>query len=108
MLISNAYAQAAAGAQHTLGLMDFALPVVMVVAVYFLMFRPQMKKQKEHQQLVSGLQKGDEVITSGGVAGRVSKVGDNFVTVEIAKDVEVQVQKHAVTTVLPKGTLKSL
>ena len=108
MLISNAYAQAAAGGQHALGMMDFALPVIMVVAVYFLMFRPQMKKHKEHQKLVSELQKGDEVIVAGGLVGRISKVGDNFTTVEIAKDVEIQVQKHAVSTVLPKGTVKNL
>lgn len=108
MLISNAYAQAAAGGQQALGMMDFALPVIMVVAVYFLMFRPQMKKHKEHQKLVSELQKGDEVVVAGGLVGRISKVGDNFTTVEIAKDIEIQVQKHAVSTVLPKGTLKNL
>ncbi|MDE2598384.1 MAG: preprotein translocase subunit YajC [Rhodocyclaceae bacterium] len=108
MLISNAYAQAAAGAQHTLGMMDFALPVIMVVAVYFLMFRPQMKKHKEHQKLVSELQKGDEVVVAGGIIGRIAKIGDNYTSVEIAKDVEIQVQKHAVSTVLPKGTLKNL
>lgn len=108
MLISNAYAQAADAGAHSLGMMDIALPIIMVVVVYFLMFRPQMKKHKEHQQLVSALQKGDEVITSGGMVGRIVKVGDNYTTLEIAKDVEIQVQKHAVTTVLPKGTLKSL
>lgn len=108
MLISNAYAQAAAGAQHTLGMMDFALPVIMVIAVYFLMFRPQMKKHKEHQKLVSQLQKGDEVIVAGGITGRISKTGDNYTSVEVAKGVEIQVQKHAVSTVLPKGTLKHL
>jgi preprotein translocase subunit YajC len=108
VLISNAYAQAAAGAQHTLGMMDFALPVIMVIAVYFLMFRPQMKKHKEHQKLVSELQKGDEVIVAGGITGRISKTGDNYTSVEIAKGVEIQVQKQAVSTVLPKGTLKHL
>ena len=105
MLISNAYAQAAAGAP-TMGMMDFALPVIMVIAVYFLMFRPQMKKHKEHQKMVSELQKGDEVITSGGLTGRISKIGDNYTSLEIAKGVEIQVQKGAVSTVLPKGTLK--
>lgn len=108
MLISNAYAQAAAGGQHALGMMDFALPVIMVVAVYFLMFRPQMKKHKEHQKMVSELQKGDEVVTSGGLTGRIAKIGDNFTTIEISKGVEIQVQKQAVTTVLPKGTLKHI
>lgn len=108
MLISNAYAQAAAGAPHAMGLMDFALPVIMVIAVYFLMFRPQMKKHKEHQKMVSELQKGDEVVTSGGLTGRIAKMGDNYTTLEIAKGIEIQVQKQAVTTVLPKGTLKHL
>jgi len=108
VLISNAYAQAAAGGQHALGMMDFALPVIMVVAVYFLMFRPQMKKHKEHQKMVSELQKGDEVVTSGGLTGRIAKIGDNFTTIEISKGVEIQVQKQAVTTVLPKGTLKHI
>ena len=91
-----------------MGLMDFALPVIMVIAVYFLMFRPQMKKHKEHQKMVSELQKGDEVVTSGGLTGRIAKMGDNYTTLEIAKGVEIQVQKQAVTTVLPKGTLKHL
>lgn len=108
MLISNAYAQAAASAQPSLGMMDLALPVIMVVAVYFLMFRPQMKKHKEHQKLVSELQKGDEVVTSGGITGRISKIGDNYNTLEISKGVEIQVQRHAISTVLPKGTLKHL
>ena len=107
MLISNAYAQAASAPQ-SLGMMDIALPIVMVVAVYFLMFRPQMKKHKEHQKLVSQLQKGDEIITSGGITGRISKIGDNYNTIEIAPGVEVQVQRHAISTVLPKGTLKHL
>jgi preprotein translocase subunit YajC len=107
VLISNAYAQAA-GAQQSLGMMDIALPIVMVVAVYFLMFRPQMKKHKEHQKLVSQLQKGDEIITSGGITGRISKIGDNYNTLEIAKGVEIQVQRQAISTVLPKGTLKHL
>lgn len=108
MLISNAFAQAAGAAGPSVGIQDFLLPVVMVLAVYFLMFRPQMKKQKEHQKLVSELQKGDEVITSGGLTGRISKAGDNYVGVEIAPGVEVQVQKQAVSAVLPKGTLKHL
>jgi preprotein translocase subunit YajC len=107
VLISNAYAQAAAGAP-SIGFQDIMLPIIMVVAVYFLMFRPQMKKHKQHQKLVAELQKGDEVVTSGGMTGRISKMGDNFTTLEIAKDVEIQVQKQSVTTVLPKGTLKHL
>ena len=91
MLISNAYAQAATAGAPTMGIADFALPVIMVIAVYFLMFRPQMKKHKEHQKMVSELQKGDEVITSGGLTGRISKIGDNYTSLEIAKGVEIKV-----------------
>jgi preprotein translocase subunit YajC len=89
------------------------LPIVlMFVILYFLMIRPQMKRQKEHRNLVSALSKGDEVVTSGGLLGKVSRVTDSYVTVEIAdladKPVEVLVQKTAVSTVLPKGTIKAL
>jgi preprotein translocase subunit YajC len=107
VFISDAYAQTAAAGQ-TFGLMDFALPLLMVVVVYLLMFRPQMKKQKEHAKLVNELQKGDEVITNSGITGKLAKVGDNYLSVEIAPGVEVQIQKHAIATVLPKGTLKNL
>ncbi len=114
VLISNAYAQAASGAAQdpTGGLMGLLPIILMFVVLWFLMIRPQMKKAKEHQKMVSDLQKGDEVVTQGGLAGRISKVGENFVTLEIAefKDtpVEVSVQKTAVGALLPKGTLKSL
>ncbi|MGE5465890.1 MAG: preprotein translocase subunit YajC [Ignavibacteria bacterium] len=115
MLISEAYAQAAAAApaQGPMdGLLGMAPIVLMFIVLWFLMIRPQMKKAKEHQKMVSELQKGDEVVTQGGVAGRVVKVGENFVMIEIAslKDapVEVAVQKQAVGAVLPKGTLKAL
>jgi preprotein translocase subunit YajC len=89
------------------------LPIVlMFVILYFLMIRPQMKRQKEHKNLVAALSKGDEVVTSGGLLGKVSRVTDSYVTVEIAdladKPVEVLVQKTAVSTVLPKGTIKAL
>lgn len=107
MFISNAYAQAA-GAAPSFAFTDVLLPIFMVVVVYFLMFRPQMKKQKAHQKLVSELQKGDEVITNSGITGLVSKVGDNYLTIEIAKGVEVQMQRGAVAAVLPKGTIKHL
>jgi preprotein translocase subunit YajC len=114
VLISNAYAQAAPAAANdpTGGLMGMLPIILMFVVLWFLMIRPQMKKAKEHQKMVSDLQKGDEVVTQGGLAGRISKVGENFVTLEIAefKDtpVEVSVQKTAVGALLPKGTLKSL
>ena len=89
------------------------LPIIlMFVILYFLMIRPQMKRQKEHRNMVAALAKGDEVITSGGLLGRITKVTDNYITVEISnlgdKPVETIVQRTAVTSVLPKGTLKTL
>jgi len=80
--------------------------VLMFVVLYFVMIRPQMKKQKEHRAMVEALAKGDEVVTSGGVLGKVSKLGDNYLGVEISNGVEVQVQRGAVVQVLPKGTVK--
>lgn len=110
MLISNAFAQAASGASQdpTGGLMGILPLVLMFVVLWFLMIRPQMKRAKEHKAMVEGLAKGDEVVTQGGIAGRVAQVGDGFVRVEIADKVEIQVQKQAISSVLPKGSLKSL
>ena len=108
MLISNAYAQTAGAAGPLGGLMEF-LPIILMFGVlYFLMIRPQMKKAKEHKALIAALSKGDEVVTQGGIAGRVAKVGDDFLSVEVADKVEIQLQKSAVSLVLPKGTLKNL
>ena len=108
VLISNAYAQTAAAAGPMGGLMEF-LPIILMFGVlYFLMIRPQMKKAKEHKALIAALSKGDEVVTQGGIAGRVAKVGDDFLSVEVADKIEIQVQKSAVSLVLPKGTLKNL
>ena len=103
-------AQAAPGGENALVGM---LPIIlMFVVLYFLMIRPQMKRQKEHRNMVSALAKGDEVITSGGLLGRISKVTDSYITVEVAtladKPVEVLVQRAAVSSVLPKGTIKTL
>jgi preprotein translocase subunit YajC len=104
-LVSNAWA---APAQQEPGLASF-LPLIILFAVfYFLLIRPQLKQAKQHKQLVSELSKGDEVATSGGLLGKIKEVGDNFVAIEIAKDTEVKIQKNAVSTVLPKGTLKTL
>jgi preprotein translocase subunit YajC len=109
VLISNAYAQAAAGSPAGGdGLSSILLMVAMIAAMYFLMIRPQMKKAKEHKALIEALGKGDEVVTQGGIAGRITKVGDDFIAVAIAENVEIQVQKPAITLVLPKGTLKNL
>ncbi|WP_241014253.1 MULTISPECIES: preprotein translocase subunit YajC [Pandoraea] len=88
--------------------MSFLPLVLMFVVLYFIMIRPQMKRQKEVRNMLAALAKGDEVVTSGGLAGRISKVGETFVTVEIAENVEINVQKGAITTLLPKGTIKAL
>jgi preprotein translocase subunit YajC len=106
-VISPAAAQAAGQAAAPSPIPSFVLMGVVFFGMYFLLFRPQMKRAKEHRELVAKLQKGDEVITSGGLAGRIEELGDSFVTVEIADKVSIKVQRGAVTAVLPKGTLKS-
>ena len=108
MLISPAFAQASGGITGDSGFIGLLPIVLMFVLLYFLMIRPQMKRAKEHKQMVEGLQKGDEVITSGGVLGRITRLGDAYIAVEIAPNTEVSVQKGAVQTLLPKGTLKSI
>jgi preprotein translocase subunit YajC len=99
-------AQAAPGAAGG-GLSMLIMMIVLFGLMYFMMIRPQMKRQKEHRQMVSSLAKGDEVVSNGGIAGRVEEVGDTFITVEIAPNVKIKLQKSAVQQVLPKGTLKS-
>lgn len=108
MLISNAYAQTAGAAGPMDGVMQFLPIILMFVVLYFMMIRPQQKKAKEHKALIDALTKGDEVMTQSGIAGRITKVNDDFVTVEIADKVEVQMQKPSIAMVLPKGTLKNL
>jgi preprotein translocase subunit YajC len=102
-------AQAAGGENALMGMLPI---ILMFVVLYFLMIRPQMKRQKEHRNLVAALAKGDEVITSGGLLGKVSKVGDSYITIEVStladKPVEAVLQRTAVTAVLPKGTIKTL
>ncbi len=108
-MISSAYAQTAAGAADaSSGFMQLVPMILMFVVLWFLMIRPQMKKAKEHKALLEALSKGDEVVTQGGIVGKVTKVADAYVTVEIAAGTEIVVQKPAVSLVLPKGTLKSL
>jgi len=108
-MISLAHAQTAgAAADPTGGLMQLLPMILMFVVLWFLMIRPQMKKAKEHKALLAGLAKGDEVVTGGGLLGKVTKVADSYVTVEIAAGVEVVVQKPSIGLVLPKGTMKSL
>jgi preprotein translocase subunit YajC len=105
--IADALAQAATGTPEQSAFAFLPL-VILFVVFYLFLIRPQVKRQKEHQKLVQALGKGDEVVTSGGIVGRIVEVGDNFLKVEIAKGVDVRLQKPAVTTVLPKGTLKDL
>ncbi len=110
MFISSAYAQtapaAAAGGDMQSSLMSMLPLVLMFVVLYFVMIRPQMKKQKEHKAMIDALAKGDEVVTAGGVLGKVAKLAEGYVGLEVANGVEVQVQRSAVVQVLPKGSIK--
>ncbi|TXI70147.1 MAG: preprotein translocase subunit YajC [Limnohabitans sp.] len=110
MFISSAFAQtapaAAAGGDMQSTLMSMLPLLLMFAVLYFVMIRPQMKKQKEHRAMVDALAKGDEIVTAGGLLGKVSKIGDAYIGVELASGVEVQMQRQAVVQVLPKGTLK--
>lgn len=108
MFISNAYAQAAAPAGAGGGLMGLLPIILMFVVLYFLMIRPQMKRQKEQKAMIDALGKGDEVISAGGLVGKVTKVSDAYVTLEIADGTEVVMQKASITMLLPKGTIKTL
>ena len=119
-LISDAYAQAATGAATAPGfsIEQMALPALMIVAFYFLLIRPQQKRAKEQRAMMEGIKSGDEVITSGGLLGRVSKVVDAYVTIEVGNvvgggsftnaPVEMTVQKSAISALLPKGTIKAI
>ena len=110
MFISSAFAQtapAAAGGGDMLSSLGSMLPLVlMFVVLYFVMIRPQMKRQKEARAMIEALAKGDEVATSGGMLGKITQIGEQYLTVEIAKGVEVQIQRSAVIQVLPKGAIK--
>ena len=111
MFISDAFAQAApaagaaGGIESMFGSLQQFLPLVlMFVVLYFIMIRPQMKRQKEHKAMIDALAKGDEIVTTGGLIGRVAKMGESMLQVEVANGVEVQVQRSAVVQVLPKGS----
>jgi preprotein translocase subunit YajC len=109
MFISTAYAQTApAAAQGGIesSLMSLLPLILMFVVLYFIMIRPQMKRQKEHKAMVDALAKGDEVVTAGGLYGKINKVGESNLHIEVAQGVEVMVQRQAVTQVLPKGSIK--
>lgn len=106
--ISDAMAQAAGGGFGGGGWEGLILPIGLIVMLYFLMIRPQMKRQKEHAKVVSALEKGDEVQTDGGLMGKVTDLGDNFAKLEIADGVEVKIRRQSISSVMPKGTLKEL
>jgi preprotein translocase subunit YajC len=105
-MISTAYAQAAGASQGGGDTLMGMMPIIlMFVIMYFIMIRPQMKKSKEHKSMLESLQKGDEVVAVG-ILGKIARISDNYLTLEIAPNVTIQVQKQAVTTLLPKGTIK--
>jgi len=104
--ISDAIADAGTAAQSPDPLASLLLPIGLVVLFYFFLIRPQSKRQKELKKMIADLQKGEEVITSGGILGKITNINDNFITLEIAKDVSIKIQKTAVQTILPKGTIK--
>lgn len=110
MFISNAYAQSGGSTEQQL--LGFLPIILMFVVLYFLMIRPQMKRAKEHKSMLEALSKGDEVITAGGIVGKVTKVGESYVTLEVAQrgelGIEMQMQKSAIQTLLPKGTIKAI
>lgn len=110
MFISSAFAQtapaAAAGGEMSSLLTQLPIFAVMFAVMYFVMIRPQMKKQKEHRAMIDALAKGDEIATVGGVLGKVTKMGDSYISIEVANGVEIQIQRSAVVQVLPKGSIK--
>ncbi|MDR1530000.1 MAG: preprotein translocase subunit YajC [Burkholderiales bacterium] len=107
MLIGTAYAQAAGGAQEGSLLMSLAPMILIFVVFWFLLIRPQQKKMKEHRAMLTSLQTGEEVATAGGIIGRVKKIEDSVITLEIAEDIEVLIQRGTVSQLLPKGTIKT-
>ena len=107
MFISSAYAQAAGGGDAG-GIIGFLPIILMFVLLYFLMIRPQMKRAKEQKAMIEALQKGDEVVAAGGLVGRITKLTDQYASLEIAPNIEVTVQRSAVQVPLPKGTIKSI
>ena len=105
-ILSPAYAQQAA--QQPNPLIQFAPLVVLVILFYFMLIRPQMKRAKETKQMLGALAKGDEAVTTGGLAGKIVSIGENYISLEVADNVSIKVQKGAISSVLPKGTLKNL
>lgn len=106
--ISSAYADTAAPQQQSGGLSLIVMTAIFIFFMYFVMWRPQSKRAKEQRNLISSLTKGDEVVTAGGILGRISKVTDNYIVLSLAENVEITVQKSSIVNALPKGTLKSI
>lgn len=105
--ISDALAEAAPAAAGQPDLLaSLILPIGLVVLFYFFLIRPQSKRHKEHKTMISGLQKGEEIVTTGGLLGKITAIGENFITLEVSKDVSIHVQKSAVQSIMPKGTIK--
>ena len=110
MLIGEVWAQTAAPVQSTQGFdfMTFMPLIFLMVVFYFILIRPQMKRTKEHKAMLEALQKGDEIVAAGGLVGRVTKLDDNYITMQVANGVEVRVQRSSLQLVLPKGTIKNI
>ena len=108
MLISPAYAQAAGAASQSDTLLTFLPMIAIFVVFYFLLIRPQQKKAKESRAMLDALQKGDEIVTAGGIVGRINKLTDQYATIEVAPNVEMTVQRGAIAQLLPKGTIKTI
>jgi len=106
-LISPAFAETTAAASGP-GLLDFAFPIILLVLFYVMLIRPQQKRAKAHRTMQSSLAKGDEVVTDGGLMGKILEINDNAITVQIADNVDVKVRREAISSVLPKGTIKKL
>jgi preprotein translocase subunit YajC len=106
LLISPAHAQAAGAPPSVMS--SLLLPLIFLAVMFFLIVRPQMKRAKEHRNMIAAIAKGDEVVTSGGILGRVEEIGDAFITVEVADGVRLKLQKHAISAVLPRGTIKAV
>lgn len=108
MLISPAYAQAAGAASQSDTLLTFLPMIAIFVVFYFLLIRPQQKKAKDARAMLDALEKGNEIVTAGGVVGRISKLTDQYATIEVAPNVEMTVQRGAISQLLPKGTIKTI
>jgi len=105
--IASAYAASAAPASRQNLMSILPMFIILILFMYFLIIRPQSKRAKEHRELMASLKTGDEVVTSGGVLGKINKISDNFIVLEVAKDIEITMQKSSVAASLPKGTIKS-